>query len=404
MAQYDVTTSGAAFNYNTEASNSKSCFIVDATHFILFSQGSNKGQAYIFAVNTSTWAVTTASTPLDFVSGSRSEEHSCWVIDTNHFIDFWHKQGGAAVEAFTVNTTTWAVTTAGSALGFDTTYGIGHSCQKIDANHFINFWQGSPSYGAGLAQIFTVNTTTWAVTTANASLNFDAAHSGQNKSFMVDTNHVINFWWGNAGDGFVQVFTVNTSTWAVTTANSALEFDTQTADKNACYKIDTNHFINFWVGGAPTEDGTAQVFAVNTSTWAVTTAGARFVFSTDVDKFNDCYVVDSNHFILFWAGTSYGFVETFAVNTSTWEITTSCVALQYTTQGGLFPSCFRIDTNHYINFWSASGQFGYAEVFTVEGQALGPANLKSYNTNLKANIKSINTNLIANVKSLDTNV
>lgn len=34
----------------------------------------------------------------------------------------------------------------------------------------------------------------------------------------------------------------------------------------------------------------------------------------------------------------------------------------------------------------------------------GPANLKSYNTNLKANIKSINTNLIANVKSLNTNV
>jgi len=36
--------------------------------------------------------------------------------------------------------------------------------------------------------------------------------------------------------------------------------------------------------------------------------------------------------------------------------------------------------------------------------ASGPANLKSYNTNLKANIKSINTNLIANCKSLDTNV
>lgn len=35
--------------------------------------------------------------------------------------------------------------------------------------------------------------------------------------------------------------------------------------------------------------------------------------------------------------------------------------------------------------------------------ASGPANLKSYNTNVLANIKSINTNLIANVKSLDTN-
>lgn len=38
------------------------------------------------------------------------------------------------------------------------------------------------------------------------------------------------------------------------------------------------------------------------------------------------------------------------------------------------------------------------------GGASGPANLKLYNTNLKANIKSINTNLIANCKSLNTNV
>jgi len=35
--------------------------------------------------------------------------------------------------------------------------------------------------------------------------------------------------------------------------------------------------------------------------------------------------------------------------------------------------------------------------------SIGPANLKSYNTNLKANIKSIDTNLIANIKSINTN-
>lgn len=48
---------------------------------------------------------------------------------------------------------------------------------------------------------------------------------------------------------------------------------------------------------------------------------------------------------------------------------------------------------------------GYTQNLELnEGGASGPANLKSYNTNLKANIKSINTNLIANVKSLNTNV
>jgi hypothetical protein len=43
-------------------------------------------------------------------------------------------------------------------------------------------------------------------------------------------------------------------------------------------------------------------------------------------------------------------------------------------------------------------------VVVHSGTSSGPANLKSYNTNLKANIKSINTNPIANIKSLNTNV
>lgn len=36
--------------------------------------------------------------------------------------------------------------------------------------------------------------------------------------------------------------------------------------------------------------------------------------------------------------------------------------------------------------------------------ASGPANLKSYNTNVKSNVKSIDTNTLANIKSLNTNV
>lgn len=52
------------------------------------------------------------------------------------------------------------------------------------------------------------------------------------------------------------------------------------------------------------------------------------------------------------------------------------------------------------NLWGADYLLGIYAKYT---ELSGPANLKSYNTNLKANIKSINTNLIANVKSLNTN-
>ena len=46
----------------------------------------------------------------------------------------------------------------------------------------------------------------------------------------------------------------------------------------------------------------------------------------------------------------------------------------------------------------------HAFAIAINPPVSGPANLKSYNTNLKANIKTINTNPIANVKSLNTNV
>lgn len=46
---------------------------------------------------------------------------------------------------------------------------------------------------------------------------------------------------------------------------------------------------------------------------------------------------------------------------------------------------------------------GYYQNIDLAPAAAGPANLKSYNTNLKANIKTVNSNTIANCKTLNTN-
>jgi len=67
------------------------------------------------------------------------------------------------------------------------------------------------------------------------------------------------------------------------------------------------------------------------------------------------------------------------------------------------------NTNRNYRTWDMADWTGTAKdpklvITHSASSASGPANLKSYNTNLKANIKSIDTNLIANVKSLDTNV
>jgi len=373
MAAYDVTTAGVSLNFDTQNNNYNSCFKIDDTHIINFWMGENgnDGYAQVFTINTSTWAVTTAAARLEFdtVNG---ENNGCTKIDDNHFINFWTGElADGFAQVFTVNTSTWAVTTAAARLEFDTVNYQGGSCHLIDSNHVINFWQGNAS--DGFAQVFTVNTSTWAVTTAATSLEFDTVGPSLSdalgiKSCQIDDNHFITFWRGASDLGLTQTFTVNTSTWAVTTAAARLEFDSAGGGNwNSCFKIDDTHIINFWAE-ASGNDGFVQVFTVNTSTWAVTTAAARLEFDIVNGAFNSCYQVDSTHFINFWRGGSGdGFVQTFTINTSTWAVTTAAAALEFDTQNNQANSCFQIDTNHFINFWSGgTGALGYTQIFNVE--------------------------------------
>jgi len=404
MAAYSVTTNGTPLKFDTQGHLYNSCYIIDANHFINFFAGADvyKGMAQVFTVNTTTWAITTANDRLDIDATYNSP--SCFVVDTNHFINFWGgTSGDGFCQIFTVNTTTWAVTTANASLEFDTRSAGGNSCFMIDTNHFIVFYGGDS--GDGFTRTFVVNTTTWEIS-ALGVLEFDTQNSDYNSCWQIDANHFINFWRGVDDDGYCQVFTVNTTTWAVTTANASLEFDAVNNLYNTCYKIDTNHFLNIWKG--VDFDGFAQVFTVNTTTWAVTTAGTTLEFDTQVlsdSSQRGLSQIDETHFINFWGGVDDdGFVQVLTINTTTWAITTAAASLEFDTEFGKFNSCYRIDTTHFINFWAGSTYpYGMTQVFTVELPAVGPANLKTYNTNLKANIKTINTNPIANVKTLNTN-
>ena len=364
MADWAVTTANSRLEFDTQNCIRLSCCNIDSNHFINFWGGTDTdGFVQVFTVNTSTWAVTTANASLEFDT-VYGVYNSCCQVDSSHFIDFWAgSEDDGYVQVFTVNTSTWAVTTANASLEFDTVYGTYNSCCQIDSNHFINFWGGESL--DGYVQVFTVNTSTWAVTTANARLEFNTVNGIYNSCCQIDSNHFINFSAGNSLDVFVQVFTVNTSTWAVTTANASLRFETAGTTGSSCYQIDSSHFINFWDGESL--DGYVQVFTVNTSTWAVTTANARLEFDTVNGTYNSCYQVDSNHFIDFWAGSGDdGYVQVFTVNTSTWAVTTANASLEFDTVNGTRNSCYQIDSNHFINFWAGTDTDGFVQVFEVE--------------------------------------
>lgn len=352
-------------------------FAIDTNHFFMaYAGAANDGFAEVFTVNTSTWSVTTAAARLEHDT-QNGTFNSVVQMDTNHFVDFF--LGGAATldgfaQTFTVNTTTWAVTTAAAKFLFDTDVGSFNSALKIDDNHVINFWKGVAS--DGFAQVFEINTTTWAVTTAAAQLEFETDFNNWNSAVQIDTNHFINFWQGELNDGYVQVFTVNTTTWEVTTAAARLEYDTDASQDIASAKIDDNHFINFWSDS--TFDGFAQVFTVDTSTWAVTTASARLEFETQDYRTNTQHSVvqiDVNHFFHVWAGvdtaagsTYDGFCQVFEVNTTTWEVTTVSTVHEWEVTQGEYNTIAAIpgtDNQRYIIAYSGSGDDGFVGVLNA---------------------------------------
>lgn len=111
-------------------------------------------------------------------------------------------------------------------------------------------------------------------------------------------------------------------------------------------------------------------------------------------SFDNSMIVDA------WgmSGTATLVVVTGTNQTSRWVNSTSRTAMgsnETTTTAGSYTLAWA---------WTTSRISGGCLLEVRElSAASGPANLKSYNTNVKANIKSIDTNVLANIKKLDTN-
>lgn len=409
MAAYAVTTSNSLLAISTNGTEAwPTVVLMDANHFVYVSSNNTKNTRYaVVAINTSTWAVTTTQA-LTAVQGNQMVGLTSAKIDDTHLIFIGGRTADGKAQVLSYNTSTFVISTAYGDFTFDTTDQANHnSACMIDANHCINFWSSSGS--DGYVQVMTINTSTWAVTTSAALLEFDTQYGIYHDCLLLDSTHCVNYWLGSSGLN-LQAFTFSTSTWAVTTSNALLLFDTS----GLCYDgeiilVDTNHILTVWRGkyvSAPMVN--AQVFTVNTSTFAITTSNA--VLTIDTAGTNaipqiSISKVDTNHFLVSYADAALdGMAITLEVNTSTWAVTTSVASLEFDTRNAVYGSLIKIDTNHFANTWV--GQDGtaisYSQVLQVELPALGPANLKSLNTSLVANIKTINTSTIANTKSWNT--
>jgi hypothetical protein len=253
---------------------------------------------------------------------------------------------------------------------------------------------------------------------------------------MALTDNLIAYWKldeisGNASDSSGNGYTLtnnNTVGYASGKINNGADFGSSNTNKYfSATLIDPDSYnsgfsIGFWVKFNSLASS-QKIFSFNDLSWggihfrALSSTDTRFRFGNGVTSDGGETAYTSS-----WStGTWYYIVMTHSATANKYYVNGSQVATDTTSvtlanNGTTFNIGRDTGNNEYAN--SIVDEFGIwgKELSSTEVTALynsgngisypfsaGPANLKSYNTNLKANIKSINGNLIANVKSLNTN-
>jgi len=286
-------------------------------------------------------------------------------VDDTHFIVFWSgASGDGFAQVVSVDASTGITELLGTALEFDTVDGLENKCLRISSTRFINFWSGSGS--DGFVQVFAVDTTSanYTVTALGTALEFDTSDNSSNAPAQIDANHFINFYTGVSGGGFVSNFEVNLATFAVTEVGSTLTFDaTLASDMSVSPLGDGLRFLLFWRHNGA--EGRAQVFLVNTGTWAITAIGSPLSFDTVNFTNHSISLGDGQNFVNAWRSASdKGLVRSFNVNPATYAVTGILTSVEFE---GTFVRSIDIvsmeDNRHFTLFWRGNNLDGFVQVF-----------------------------------------
>ncbi len=292
---------------------------ISDTKIAVFWQGtSGDGFCQNFEIDIVTGAMTPIGTALEFDIGNAGTPKAILVTSSIVLCAWTGPSNDGFVQAFNVSAD--SIVAMGTALEFDTANGESITLAQVDSTHFICFYQGTGN--DGIATIFAVDTGTGAVTEPGAPFTFESGINFQNGCFALgDGLHFVNSWINGSG-AQLQTFLVNTGTWAITALSSALNYSTNGSHPTLMPTGDGQHFVNVFEGGSPSGKW-AQTFSVNLSTFAITSVGTGIRFATSTG--NDTTAVsfgDGQHFVAFYSkSVGDGYVQMLEMSPSTFDIT-----------------------------------------------------------------------------------
>jgi len=367
MADWDISTRAAPTEFDTASASVNQAIFIDSTHgFLVWNGVASDGFARIFEANTSTGALTAPGASLEFDTRNLTSAAAVVSIDGSHVLVVWNgaSLGNTLAQVMEINTSTWDVTTAAASLSLGISGQGRFSAAKIDDNHVV-FCNAEAISDDGYAQTLEVNTSTWEVTTASGRFVFDTTlQYNFGESLLIDSNKILQAW-SVTGGGRIQVLSVDTSTWDVSTAGALFSYGAAEARYNTLNAIDSTHILHSFTGGL--SNGYIRTLSIETSTWAVSTASSDFNFETGACTYIDFNIVDPNHFVGAWAGPDNdGFTQVFEVNTSTWAVTTSAARLEFDTSNGQHITLVQFSESQYTLAWNGVDSDGFIQLFDID--------------------------------------
>ena len=219
--------------------------IIDSTNFAIFwNSVGDDGFCQLFKLD-STGNVSSNGSSLEYDT-TNGTYPTCVLMDSTHILNIWSGDlNDGYAQIFTVNTTNGTITKTGSAYEFDTSFYIHGSLQKINETKAIIFYTGLGD--DGYAKVLSINTSTWAVTAAGSTFEFrDAVNNRGNACVLMPNNKIINIYTNkDNGSTFIRSFSINDSTWEITAWGAENNIGTiRTSDGSVTLqKVDDTHVI-----------------------------------------------------------------------------------------------------------------------------------------------------------------
>lgn len=379
MATYDVTALDTPLEFDTTRADSKSMVRIPGTDRVAIAWYQSTTLVYVqaFNVNKTTGAITAIGSPLDIEAGTSSATEagiSLVLIDASNLAVFWVGADADGYCRLLSVDGTGNITANGSVVEYSTDDGRYPTSVLMDSTHILNVWQASAGFD-GFAAIFTVNTGTGSISLTGTRFEFNTSDYSFGNVVKLSATKAVVFYAGVDSDGYATVLDINTSTWAVTAAGATFEFrDAGNIRGNSIVVMDDAgspmRVVNGW-NDSDAGDSEIQSFSINTSTWAVTAFGTLLDLSTSGATENYAVTaqkVDDTHALVFYEGASAnGFARVLTYNAGTGALTATANELNFETNAFQFSSsvAFIETPGFFVCAWSGLGTDGFVQAFQV---------------------------------------